>query len=357
MSTFRWAILGTGMVSRKFLLGLRSSAFDVRITTVASRTRTNAERFARDFKLPHISESYEAACASPEVDAVYIATPPLMHEEHALMAIAAGKPVLLEKPFAMDAAAAARIADAARLAGVFCMEAMWTRFMPLTRCVKQMIESGAIGEVRTLVGSFSIATRPEAWTSIFSAALGGGALMDRGVYPLSWACHMMGPVIDAHTVATFGETGVDEDTTVICRHKNGVSTIQASLQTNAVNDCRIMGTTGVIHVESPIYRPFRLRYLPSQPTGALGPGNPLKESFKESGFVQGLLQRAQGPVNFLRRRGGKTITKHFAGNGYHYEADELIRSVRAGRTESDILPLADSLMVMAALDMARAVWR
>jgi predicted dehydrogenase len=345
------------MVSRKFLLGLRSSEFDVRVTTVASRTKTNAETFARDFKVSHVSESYEAACASSEVDAVYIATPPMVHEGHALMAIAAGKPVLLEKPFAMDAQAAERIADAARSAGVFCMEAMWTRFMPLTRHLKQMVESGAIGEVRTLAGSFSMASRPEAWTSLFSAALGGGALMYRGVYPLSLACYLMGPVIDAHTVATFGETGVDEDTIVTCRHKNGVSAIQASLRTNAVNDCRIMGTTGVIHVESPIYRPFRLRYSPVKPTGALGPSNPRKESLKESGFAQGLQQRAQGTINLLRRRGGKTITKHFAGNGYHYEADELMHSVRAGRTESEILPLADSLIVMQALDKARAAWR
>ncbi|WP_179131401.1 Gfo/Idh/MocA family protein [Candidatus Entotheonella palauensis] len=357
MSTFRWAIFGTGMVSRKFLLGLRSSAFDTRVTTVASRTREHAERFARDFNVPHVSEHYEAACTSPQVDAVYIATPPVVHAEHALMAIAAGKPVLLEKPFAMDAAAAERIVEAARAAGVFCMEAMWARFMPLTRHVKQMVESGVVGELRALTGSFSIATPPQAWTSMFSRALGGGALMYRGVYPLSWACHLMGPVIDAHTVSTFGETGVDEDTAVTCHHEHGISTLQASLRTHAVNDCRIMGTAGVIHVESPIYSPFRLRYFAVQPTGALGPGNPRKESLKESGFIQGLQQRARGPINFLRGRRGKTITKHFAGNGYHYEADELIGAVRAGRTESDIMPLADSLMVMAALDKARAAWR
>ena len=357
MTTFSWAILGTGVVSRKFLLGLRSSKFDARVVAVASRTRANAEAFARDFKVPRVAESYTAACALPEVDAVYIATPPSLHEEQALMAIAAGKPVLLEKPFAMDAAQARRIAEAARSAGVFCMEGMWTRFLPLTRHLKQMLESGAIGELRSFSGSYAQANRPDSGANIFNAALGGGALLHRGVYPLSMACHLMGPVIEARTVATFGETGVDEDTTVICRHEQGLSTIQASLRTTAANDCRIMGTKGMIHVESPIYRPYRLRQLPAAAAGAAGAANPRKESLKEGGLLQGLQQRAQGLISLLRGRGGTTITKHYAGNGYHYEADELMRSVRAGRSESGILPLADSVMVMEALDKARAAWR
>lgn len=221
MTTFRWAILGTGVVSRNFLLGLRSSAFDARVTAVASRTRANAERFARAFRVPHASDSFEAACASPEVDAVYVATPPAAHETHALLAISAGKPVLLEKPFAMNAASARRI-------------------------------TGAGGELRAFAGSFSAAVRPDAGTGILRAASGGGALTYRGVYPLSLACLVMGPVTEAHAVATFGETGVGEDTIVACRHANGVSTIQAGFRTDATNDFRIMGAAGVIHVESPI---------------------------------------------------------------------------------------------------------
>lgn len=356
MTTFRWAILGTGMVSRKFLLGLRSSEFDARVTTVASRTRANAERFSRDFNVPHVGESYEAACASSDVDAVYIATPPVLHEAHALLAISAGKPLLLEKPFAMDAASAGRIVSAARSAKVFCMEAMWTRFLPLTRYVKQMVDNGAVGEIRAFAGTFSVATRPGTWTGIFRAESGGGALMYRGIYPLSLACLVMGPVIEAHTITAFGETGVDEDTSVTCRHKNGISTIQTSLRTNAANDFRIMGTTGVIHVESPISSPFRLHYGRVLPQGTLGPGDPRKESLRESGLVQGLIRRIQRPINVMRRRGGRTITRHFAGNGYHYEADDLMRSVCTGRIESDTLSLADSLVVMESLDKARASW-
>lgn len=188
MTTFRWAILGTGMASRKFLLGLRNSEFGAYVTTVASRTRANAERLAGDFQVPHVSESYEAACAWSEADVVYIATPPIVHEPHALMAISAGKPVLLEKPFALNATSANRIVSAARSAKVFCMEAMWTRFMPLIRHVKQMVDSGAVGEIRAFAGNFSTATRPGTWAGVFKAESGGGALMYRGVYPLSLVC-------------------------------------------------------------------------------------------------------------------------------------------------------------------------
>lgn len=219
--------------------------------------------------------------------------------------------------------------------------------MRLIRHVKQMVDSGSVGEIRAFAGSFSTATRPGIWTSIFKAESGGGALMHQGVYPLSLACLVMGPVIKAHTVAAFGETGVDEDTTVTCRHENGISTLQTSLRTNAANDFQIMGTTGVIHVENPIHCPFRLHYRP---------GDPRKEAIRESGLVQGLIRRVRAPIALMRGRSGKTITKNFTGNGYRYEADELIRSVRAGRIESKILSLDDRLIVMEALDKAYASW-
>ena len=356
MTAFRWAILGTGAVSTHFVSGLRHSAFDARAVTVASRVRANGERFARHFGIPHVSERYEAACASPDVDAVYVATPPSAHEAHALAAIAAGKPVLVEKPFAMDVAAANRIADAARSTGVFCMEAMWTRFLPLTRHLKRMVDGGAIGEVRAFTGSFATAVRPGSRTGIFDAESGGGALMYRGVYPLSLACLVMGPVQEAHAVAVFGDTGVDEDTIVASRHRTGVSTIQTSLRTNAANDFRIMGTTGTIDVEAPIYSPFRLRCTPVRPGGVPGPGETRKHLLGESQFAQGLMRRVRGPIDAIRKPRGRTITKRFTGNGYHYEADELMRSVCAGRTESGIFPLAESLIVMEALDKARASW-
>ena len=356
VTAFGWAILGTGAVSSDFVSGLRNSAFDARAVTVASRARANAELFAKNCGVPHVSESYEAACASPDVDAVYVATPPSAHEAHALAAISAGKPVLVEKPFAMDVASAKRIAGAARSAGVFCMEAMWTRFLPLTRHLKRMVDSGAIGEIRAFTGSFSVAVRLGSRTGIFEAESGGGALMYRGVYPLSLACLVMGPVKEAHAVAQFGDTGVDEDTVVASRHRTGVSTIQTSLRTNAANDFRIMGTTGAIDVEAPIYRPFRLRCAPVRPTGAPGAGRNPQALAWESRFTQGLIRRVRGPINAIRKPRGMTVTKRFAGNGYHYEADELMRSVRDGRTESGIFPLEESLVVMEALDKARAAW-
>lgn len=137
MIIFRWAMLGTGMASRNLLLGLRNSEFDAHVTAVTSGAKMNSERFARDFKVPHVSESYEAACAWSEADAVCIATPPGVHEIYALMAIAAGKPTPLKKPVDMDATSTNQIASAARSTKVFCMEAMWTRFPSPVRHVKK----------------------------------------------------------------------------------------------------------------------------------------------------------------------------------------------------------------------------
>ena len=131
MASFSWGVLGTGPVSRNFLLGLRFCSEQASVTVVASRNRSNAERFAADFGVPVVAATYEDAAVAPHIDAVYIATPPSEHESHALAAIAAGKPVLIEKPFAMDATSAARIIDLAQKKHVFCMEAMWTRFLPL----------------------------------------------------------------------------------------------------------------------------------------------------------------------------------------------------------------------------------
>ena len=353
MIIFRWAMLGTGMASRNLLLGLRNSEFDAHVTAVTSGAKMNSERFARDFKVPHVSESYEAACAWSEADAVCIATPPGVHEIYALMSIAARKPAPLKKPVDMDATSTNQIASAARSTTVFCMEAMWTRFPPPVRHVKQIVDNGAIEEIHAFVGNFSIAIQSGTWTDIFKAESVSGTLMYRGVYPLSLAGLVMGPVTEAHTVAAFGETGVDEDTIVTCRHENGISTLQTSLRTNAANDFHTMATTRVIHVGSPVYSPSRLHYRPVESQGSPGLGNPHKDSIRESGLVQGLIRWVQGPIHLMRGRGGRMMTRHFTSNGYHYEADELMRSVQAaGQIESKTLSLDDSFIVMEALDKA-----
>ena len=348
----RWAILGTGVVSRKFVLGLRPLGGTARVSVVASRDPAKARSFAASFGIPVAAPAYAAAVARDDVDAVYIATPPSEHEAHALMAIAAGKAVLVEKPFALDAAAAARIADAAAARGVFCMEAMWTRFLPLMDAVRGLVAQGALGDLRSLQGSFMGSDLPGTGASLFDPARGGGALMHRGVYPLSLARHLLGPIADVTAVGRIGETGVDEDCSVILRHDGGaLTTLTASLRSPGPNGLVLAGTGGMLQLDAPVYRPFRARLTPVTPRDGSKQGAPRFESLRESGPVQRLGQM------LARGGGGRVVARPYGGNGYHYEAAEVARHLQAGTTVSALMPPTESVEIMAAIDAARAQFR
>lgn len=351
---FRWAILGTGGVSRKFVLGLRSVPGHSAVV-VASRNPANTARFASAFNLA--TADFAAAASWQDADAVYIATPPSKHEAHAVLALSVGKPVLIEKPFALDAAAAARISAAARTAGVFAMEAMWTRFLPLMTDIKQRISRGDLGELRAFEACFYGSDIPDPTASLFDPARGGGALMHRGVYGLSLAVHLLGPVVELHAMGRIGDTGVDEDCALTLRHENGaISSIRASLRAAGINTAEIYGTKATLRIAPPIYRPFAARLIPARPrtggTGGVGAG-PL-ETIKEGGFAQGLNQRLAQIKAFLRPP-GTGLFSPFSGNGYGHEAAAVAAAVRAGQTGSPIMPLDESIEIARLIDHARAL--
>jgi predicted dehydrogenase len=351
---FRWAILGTGAVARKFVLDLRILGDHARVVTVASRAVDNAERFARDLGISNVAPDYRAAVAA-DVDAVYIATPPALHEDHALMAIAAGKATLIEKPLALDGAAACRIADAAQAANVFCMEAMWTRFQPLLRDLRDRIAAGGIGEVRGFDGSFLGVNIPDPDTSLFDPARGGGALMHRGIYPLSIARFLLGPVVESCAMGRIGTTGVDEDSALILRHESGaLTTLRSSLRANGKDGATIYGTAGTLHITGPIWRPTGAVLVRTQPHGARG-GPRRFEAFRESGAglrLSGMLGQVRGTLG----RGQQRIRVPFAGNGYHYEAQAVMEAVQGGQTQAALMPLSESIEIMEIIDRARADW-
>ena len=349
--SFKWAILGTGPVSRKFAFGLRALGSHVKITAVASRNPENARRFADDFGIPHAAESY-ADVLQGEVDALYVATPPSLHEEHAKLAIAAGKAVLVEKPFSLDADSAGRIADAARTARVFCMEALWTRFLPLMSRINSEIKAGSLGEIRGLHGSFPAADYPDPSRSIFDPARGGGALMHRGIYPLSLARRFLGPVTEIEAIGRIGETGVDEDCALVLRHEaGGISTVRASLRTEGASNVTVYGTTGTLTIASPIWRPARAVLSPVRIDGR-GVGRRRFEAYRETTMAQRLSDKL-GPVLSRIRAQNRVFSVPYVGNGYHYEALALIQGVRAGETESPVMPLAESIEIMRIIETAR----
>ena len=275
------------------------------------------------------------------------------------MAIHHGKPVLIEKPFAIDAAAAARIANAARAGGVFCMEAMWTRFMPLVIEVKRHVDASMLGEIRAFDANFRIADVPDAGQSQFDLQRGGGALMHRGVYGVSLSRHLLGPVAGVDATARVGATGVDEDVAVVLRHESGaLSTVTASLRTSGGHGFTVLGTEGRIDVRGPVYRPVSARivaFSPRRGGGSHGRGGPFR-AIREAAVAQRVRQRADGLVTMLRGPRSKRLHHPYRGNGYHYEALEVIAASARRQQESAVMPLNESIEVMAVVDAAREKW-
>lgn len=348
---FRWGIIGSGYVARKFVLGLRSSA-DAKAVLVHSRRAENARAFARDFSLPTVADTLEEAIRHGEVDALYIATPPSVHKDQAIACLRAGKPVLLEKPFAASWQDAQAIAEVARSTGVFCMEGMWTRFLPLMAELRKLIASRAIGDLRSFYGSFGATNRPETADNRFHPDMGGGALAHRGIYPIAMALDLLGAGTLASATVTWGETGVDEDNVLVLRHDNGaLSTIRSSLRAPLANDFSIEGTKGSIHVHAPIYRPFRFTLTQTTPSGHSRGGNPKVEAIREGTLAQSVRQYADRLIGSVSGRGTQKV---FSGNGYHYEAAEVARCVAAGAGESAIMPLSASMSIAKIMEEALA---
>ena len=297
---FRWGIIGAGYVARKFVLGLRTSDGGAP-TLVCSRTEANARAFARDFGIANVRLSVEDAARSSDVDAFYIATPPSAHRDQAIACLTAGKAVLVEKPFAASHGDAEAMAAAARSSGVFCMEGMWTRFLPLLEELRAKIRDGAIGAPRSLCGSFGASNVAGSNDNLFDPDLGGGALLHRGIYPLAMAFDLLGEAELAAAAARRGVTGVDEDCVLALRHRGGAfSTVRASLRAPLANDLTIEGTHGAIHVHTPIFRPFRLTLTKTRPANRARAGNPRLENSAKAPLRRA---RSSGSGDWRRRSG------------------------------------------------------
>src|SRR3954447_14569125 len=187
----RFGIIGTGGIAKAFATDL-AAVEGAELVAVGSRSQESADRLGPAFDVPPRHPTYDALVADDEVDAVYVATPHPLHAQNALAAIAHGKHVLVEKPFTMDAAEARRVVDAARSARVFCLEAMWTRFLPHAVRIRRLLADGALGRVTTVVADHGQYFVPDAAHRVYAPELGGGALLDLGIYPVSWVHMVLG---------------------------------------------------------------------------------------------------------------------------------------------------------------------
>ncbi|HWK75552.1 MAG TPA: Gfo/Idh/MocA family oxidoreductase [Povalibacter sp.] len=349
MARFRWGIFGTGAVSAKFVAGL-AAARDAEATFIASRSLAKAQQFAAGLGVGRAIAGYAEAAAAGGVDAVYIATPPSEHAAHALLCIQAGIPVLIEKPFASSAAEAVRIAEAAHSNSVFAMEGLWTRFLPAAQALRDKLASRSVGEARLVAGNFGTSQVPDDANGMFNPALGGGAIAHLAPYPLSLAQWLFGTPTLLHALGTIGPSGVDEDAAFQLRYSSGViGSFFVSLRAWAPDDFQVLGSDGMISVRGSIVRPYGLHISHETPRRAEQAQYGWRARARQHGLVHNIAQR----TGRSSRGRGRRFDYRYAGNGFHYEADEVSACVRRGALESANMPLSDSIAVAATSDTIR----
>lgn len=362
--TIRWGILGTGFTAGEFAQGLQSLP-DARLYAVSSRTFSNAQTFAQRFKVPKAYGSYEELVNDPAVDVVYVATPNDRHKADCLLSLNADKPVLCEKPFTINAQEAREVINLARQKQLFCMEAMWMRCMPLIQNVQELVKSGAIGEVCTLTAEFGYPAAFDPKSRFFNREAGGGALLDRGIYLLSLAFYLLGKPSQIVSQPTIGKSGVDEQSAILLRYPQGqLAILLANLRTYASNEATITGTRGKIQIHAPFYKPHQItltkfpEVAPAPlPSGASSPGLKKKvTSYIQSNAVLRRLYFQFGDSLRSIIRPSSTTVEPYIGNGYNYEAAEVMQCLRKGVLESPIMPLDETLSLMETMDEIRREW-
>jgi predicted dehydrogenase len=312
----RWGICGTGRIAAKFAADLRRVP-GATLAAAGSRTTGAAEEFGRRFGVPRTHGSYAGLAADDSVDVVYVATPQSRHRDDTLLFLAEGKAVLCEKPFAMDAAQGAAMVAAARAAGLFLMEAMWMRFLPVHVELRRLLRAGVIGTPHVLAADFGYRVAPGTPHRLLDPALGGGSLLDLGVYPVALALSLLGPPDRVAALDDRGQDGVDGQTGVLLGHPGGaLAVLYSSILGRTPSGASITGSAGRIDIDPPCH--------------------------------------ASTGLTVHTAAGTSRVDLPYEGAGLHFEAAEVVDCLRAGRPESPAMPLADTLAVLGTLDRIRS---
>ena len=317
-SKIKWGILGPGGIAHSFARGL-SVIPDAELIAAGSRSIERASKFADEFDIPRRYGSYDELVSDADIDAIYVSTVHPFHKDCAILALKAGKAVICEKPLAVNVAQVKEMIDCARNEGKFLMEAMWTRFIPVMVKAREWIADGAIGEPRMLTADFGFRAGINPEGRLFNLDLAGGGLLDVGVYSIAMAYMIFGAPSTVTSAAHIGEMGVDEQAAMLFGYDEGqIALLSCAVRTNTPQEARIMGTDGSI-------------YMPNFWHGT-------KATLQTNG---------KEPEN---------VEFPFEGNGYEYEAMEVMKCIREGKLESDIMPLSESLSIMETMDSLRARW-
>lgn len=315
----RWGVLAPGGIARSFASALRGGTRQT-IVAVGSRSLRRAQDFADHVGGATAYGSYEELVADASVDVVYVASPHSEHLAQALLALEAGKPVLVEKAFTRNASEARELLDAARAAGLFAMEAMWTRFLPHIDVVRQSVESGLLGEVHTVLADHGQRLYPDGPARLSSPDLAGGALLDLGVYPLSFASMVLGRFASITAAGTPSDAGVDvQDSIAVMSASGAQGVLSTTMAAKTPTTAAVCGTERRLEIEGDFYGPNPVRLV------------------SNAGEVLDTFRPPEGEMH----------------GGLRYEAAAVARCLAEGQLESPLMPHAETLRVMEAMDEVR----
>jgi predicted dehydrogenase len=313
---FKWGILGTGGIARAFARDLSFLNNHI-VAAVGSRTKESAENFAIEFPGCTSHTSYEALVADSDIDAIYVATPHPMHVAHTVLALNAGKPVLCEKPFSINASEARIMVEASIENNVALLEAMWMRFLPHIHEVRKIMASGILGEIISVTADHGQRLADQGIARLVEPSLAGGALLDLGIYPVSFAHMILGVPENVQAAAVMTEKGVDASTSILFTYKSGA---QAILTTTMIaqTPCRaiVAGVNGWLEIDRTFYNPAGMR-----------------------------VHLYDGSVT--------EYPSKYQGHGLREQAIEFEKIVRSGKYESEHLTHKHTLEVMELMDQIR----
>lgn len=320
MEMIRWGILGCGKIARKFAADLTLVA-DSKLVAVGARRLETALEFSKEFPVAHVHGSYEELVNNPEVDVIYVASPHGLHHEHTLLCLQHKKAVLCEKAFALNSRQVKEMIDCARENKTFLMEAVWTKFLPHYQLVKKMIDTGELGEIRSVLVNFGFIPQPPLAPRIYDPALGGGSLLDIGIYNVFMTLSVLGRPEIIEASMTPAASGVDEQCAILFKYKGGaMAQLFSTFSSNLPTEADICGTKSRIRLTARFYAPnTTIEFFPGR-------------------------EDSKRIIPFHREPGA----------GYQFEARHVGECLRQGLIESPVMTHADSQLLMETMDRIRA---
>lgn len=319
MNTIRWGILGCGRIARKFASDL-ALVPNAKLIAVGSRSLANATAFAKEYPAPNIHGNYTSLVNDPEVDVIYVASPHGQHHDHVMLCLNHGKAVLCEKAFALNSKQASEMIALAREKKVFLMEALWSKFMPHYQLLMQWLRDGKLGPIQNVLINFGFAPTAPIPQRMFDPSLGGGSLLDIGIYNIFYALSILGKPDHIDAFMTPAPTGVDEQCAILFRYNNGaMAQLFSSFSTNLPTEAEISGRNGRIRLCTRFY-----------------------ESSTQFEYYPDRVDSRQ-IIPFTKEPGW----------GYHYEIKHVTECLQKGLTESPVMSHADTMLLMEVMDEVR----